>query len=192
MAERSRVEALKQTMQRYLTVRPENVPFSIEAALTWIMVDSVQRSLDVTGDALELGVQYGGSALMILCLLKSGERASFVDIVKQSGFIERTAALGRPSGVWYDFYETKTSDQSLDDILQRRFRLVHIDASHLYEDVAHDLSKFSTVTAEQGILILDDIFQPRWPDVTRATFDFLAQNRNSGRLSCLGSIRCTW
>lgn len=52
--------------------------------------------------------------------------------------------------------------------------LIHIDASHEYEDVLKDSRMYWDVLAPGGYLIGDD-YHPYWPEVIRAADDFAAE-----------------
>lgn len=54
-----------------------------------------------------------------------------------------------------------------------RAEIVHIDASHEYEDVATDLRVWSEVLATNGVLFGDD-YNPYWRGVVRAIDEFVA------------------
>jgi predicted O-methyltransferase YrrM len=54
------------------------------------------------------------------------------------------------------------------------FRFIHIDGAHGYSHVMDDIKNAARLLSWRGIICLDDFFQPAWPDVTAAAFDFLA------------------
>jgi hypothetical protein len=57
----------------------------------------------------------------------------------------------------------------------KNYNLTFIDASHLYEDVMHDLEKFSS----DGDLIIGDDFESVSPGVTNAVINFNAGSRRT-------------
>ena len=54
------------------------------------------------------------------------------------------------------------------------FRFIHIDGSHHYSCVMDDIKNSARILSRNGVICLDDFLNPHWPDVTVATFDFLA------------------
>lgn len=54
------------------------------------------------------------------------------------------------------------------------FRFIHIDGSHHYSYVMDDLRNSAKLLSRGGIICLDDFLNPSWPEVTVATFDYLA------------------
>jgi len=54
------------------------------------------------------------------------------------------------------------------------FRFIHIDGAHGYSHVMDDIKNCAKLLSWRGVICLDDFFQPAWPDVTAAAFDFLA------------------
>jgi predicted O-methyltransferase YrrM len=54
------------------------------------------------------------------------------------------------------------------------FRFIHIDGSHHYSCVLDDIKNSARILARNGIICLDDFLTPSWPEVTVATFDYLA------------------
>ena len=57
----------------------------------------------------------------------------------------------------------------------KNYNLTFIDASHVYEDVMHDLEKFSS----DGDLIIGDDFELDSPGVTNAVINFNARSRRT-------------
>ena len=50
--------------------------------------------------------------------------------------------------------------------------LIYIDAGHEYDSVKHDLSLWSTLLPDDGVILLDDYMS--WPGVTTAVHEFIA------------------
>jgi len=49
-------------------------------------------------------------------------------------------------------------------------RFFHIDGGHNYETVIQDIKLSTEVSSEKGIIAIDDVFRPEWPDVSKAVF----------------------
>ncbi len=56
--------------------------------------------------------------------------------------------------------------------------MIHIDGGHDYTSVMSDLTQWWQVLRPGGLFVGDD-YDPAWPDVIRATDDFLAKNRHT-------------
>ena len=54
------------------------------------------------------------------------------------------------------------------------FRLWHIDGGHSFHETETDMITCSETLAAGGVLIVDDVFHPGWPEVSRAVYSFLA------------------
>ena len=49
-------------------------------------------------------------------------------------------------------------------------RFFHIDGGHNYETVIQDIKLSTEVSSKKGIIAIDDVFRPEWPDVSKAAF----------------------
>ena len=49
-------------------------------------------------------------------------------------------------------------------------RFFHIDGGHDYETVLNDIKLATEVTLDEGIIAIDDVFRPEWPEVSMAVF----------------------
>ena len=73
-------ETVFSLLQRYIKRRPRRGPFPLESALTWSILLGTQAGNNIHGDMLEIGVEFGTSALLMLEFLSSEEQATFVDL----------------------------------------------------------------------------------------------------------------
>lgn len=58
----------------------------------------------------------------------------------------------------------------------RTFRWIHIDGEHSGTTVYEDLKMGCQLLGESGILVVDDFFNPVWPQITKAAFDFCSRH----------------
>lgn len=65
---------------------------------------------------------------------------------------------------------------TLESVRDQLYRFVHIDAGHRFEDVCADFERFSGSVSEDGLLVLDDVFEVRWPGVTEAVFKMVPKS----------------
>ena len=73
-------------------------------------------------------------------------------------------------------FKTSSLDVKPSDILARtagRIRFFSVDGCHLYREVENDLRLAESTLTPDGIIAVDDFFNPNWADVSFATYDFL-------------------
>lgn len=160
-------------IRAYAKVRPKQAPFPIEAALLWIYLNEIQRNLSISGDVCELGVQYGGTAFLALQLLKEKEKLCLIDTVRTQEFSDRLERFPQDIQDRVTFYECRTDAPLLSELINNKYRWVHIDAGHTFALVLADLKRFAPAVSSCGLLVLDDFLQPRWPAVTHAILHFM-------------------
>lgn len=136
-------------------------------------------------DLLELGVFNGGTAALAYPHVRPAEIMHLVDI-RKSRFLKPVLAQA-PGDVArrVRFHKARTDSPSLRSLERKRFRWIHIDAGHEKDDVAGDLDRFAPCLADDGLLVLDDFFQPAWPQVTEATYAFLASQGDGFQPVCI-------
>lgn len=161
-------ERLKELHKGYLPYRNDTVPFPAESVVVWYYAYALQASEGITGDVLEMGVEHGGTAFLAASTIAPGETLVLVDSKKSEKFARMEATLPEARQQQIDFRECRTAAPLLDDIEQRKFRFVHIDAGHAREDVVYDFNRFAKCLADDGLLCFDDVFEVRWPGVTEA------------------------
>lgn len=57
-----------------------------------------------------------------------------------------------------------------------KYSFIHIDGDHSYGSLALDLELAKKLAHEDGIICIDDFFNPCYPQVTACCFNFLAEN----------------
>lgn len=62
------------------------------------------------------------------------------------------------------------------DIMGRvgKVRFFHIDGGHHHDVALSDLKLAEAVSSDDGIIAIDDVFRPEWPEVSMALFSYLA------------------
>lgn len=146
-------------------------------------LDAAQDIRGVRGPVMEIGVHEGRLFLGLHHLQRDGERGIAIDVFGDQhlnrdgsgrGDAERFASnlerWGRPSEV--RVLQRDSTTVRPDDVLEiagGRPRLLSIDGGHDEEVVASDLRLAEAVIASGGVVIVDDVFNERWPGVGAAT-----------------------
>ena len=161
-------------LQGYTKRRPRRGPFPLESALTWSILLGIQSGNNIHGDMLEIGVEFGTSAFLMLEFLSSEEQATFVDLNTTQEWLE--GINGPYQHIRNHRYIVGNTLKMRPSELPEQCRWIHIDGGHLYQHVANDLQLTADSLAPDGIAVLDDFFEIRWPDVTAAILDFLRED----------------
>jgi len=147
--------------------------FSDEAAATWDVLLDVQetRFLGALG---EIGVYHGRSAALLALHTRDQEHLSLVDLDERP---DRTRFL-RDLLKGNQFFFSVDRSSHLSGMPGpgglHRFRWFHIDGDHTGEALVNDLRLASEALQDEGIVCLDDFFSPMYPQLTAATFHYLA------------------
>jgi hypothetical protein len=167
------------TVEGYLTPLDARL---IAALLTY------QNQNRIRGHLCEIGVHHGRLFLMLAMARRFGERALGIDLFeddainigcRQAGRDQALFVNARRLGIRFSKEETFMTS-SLDigpaAILARTtgpIRFWSIDGGHLYRHVENDLLLAEATVAPMGVIAVDDFFNPRWPEVSLAAYDFL-------------------
>lgn len=157
---------------QYVSLRKEPVPFSWESVVCWILASYLLECYSSSRDCLELGVENGGTAFLSLLTLQEDDILYLVDQKQTIVFKQVYEKLSDIQRGNINFIVDKTNGDKTNVLLDRAYRSIHIDAGHLYHEVLADLEKYYPCLADDGVLIMDDMFQGRWPEVTEALYSF--------------------
>ena len=142
------------------------------------------------GDLAELGVYLGKSAVLIGSYQQPGETFSVVDLFGMASDDPGNAREnedqygGLSQGRFERNYRSVHADlpvviRGVSSAITTRaahgtHRFVHVDASHLYEQVRSDLQAARTLLRPQGIVAVDDIQSQHTPGVAAAVWQEVA------------------
>lgn len=146
-------------------------------------ISTYQNERDLDGAVVEIGVHHGKSFIP-LAKLNGGSRSYAIDIFENqnlnldqsgSGNFGAFMANLRRFGIAADavVVDKRPSDAVTPaDILDRvgPVRLFHIDGGHHVDAVMNDIRLALDVTAPHGVIVVDDVFRPEWPEVTMGVF----------------------
>jgi len=161
--------------------------FTAQNAALWDALLSFQTEQGISGDFLEIGVYKGRSALLSALHLRESERFHLIDgsIFLKEAEANLTPILAK-RGRYIQKMSHKITHKDLEET-RHLCRWVHIDGEHTGRAVWNDLEICEQILANDGILILDDFFNPMYPQLTEAAFSFLGQNKYK-----LSMFLCGW
>jgi hypothetical protein len=140
-----------------------------------VQLSDAQHRRSVTGDLLEIGTWHGRTSVLLGSLADEGEELQVCDLFETAPPTEagqRELELGGEDTVCrraefeatYERFHASlpvihecSSEELTEAELGPNFRFVHIDGSHLYETVLHDLALARSVLTKGGIVAVDDI-----------------------------------
>jgi hypothetical protein len=168
------VEASMSTMlSDYADMELGQVPFPRESIVFWAYLWSLQNQENPDGGYMEIGVEHGGTAFFALSCLDSDAAVDLIDLQKTERFQEKFSMLPSRRQLNTNYHLGSSFEIDIEELKEKNYALMHIDGGHLYEHVRKDLVKFSSLVGPRTILVLDDVFEIRWPGVTEAIFEMM-------------------
>jgi hypothetical protein len=151
-----------------------------QAAAVWDCLLSHQEANNVRGNLLEIGVHKGKSALLSAMHTRRDEIQFLVDPAPLDEAVGHIRA-NCPDITLRTFQQPSqlVKGESFYSELASSFRWIHIDGSHTGQAVTTDLEIADQLLADDGILTIDDFFDFAYPQITAATFAFMAANPNA-------------
>jgi hypothetical protein len=156
------------------------------------MIGIIQDELNISGDILEIGAYQGKSSVVLGNLINSDEKLYICDIFSKETDLnnkneiiqsydkyERNlleANLVKFSSCDFKIFECNSLD--LPKILTKnKFRLIHLDGSHLYSIVSKDLHFMEeSALADNGIIAVDDFRTQHTLGVSFAVWESIIQS----------------
>ena len=162
----------------YMKLRHDGVPFTLESVVTWMIMAAFAEAVsDGPGDHLELGVKNGGSAFLHMLLMRPEEEICLVDRQRTMIFDRSFRMLEESVQRRVHYVRALTTAPETDALRERSFRWIHIDAGHGRAQVLADLERYEPTLRGDGLLVMDDFFQGRLPEVTEAIYQFLHERQ---------------
>jgi hypothetical protein len=148
-----------------------------------------QLEAGIRGGAGEIGIHHGKLFLLLYLALRNDERAFALDVfedqqfnVDASGrgdrevFLENFRSVGGVDSRLTIFAKDSCSVTAAD--LRKAtgpLRLMSIDGGHTEGITYNDMRLADELLADDGLLILDDVYQERWPAVAVGAFRFMLE-----------------
>ncbi len=172
-------------LQRYLQAfhRIEGW-FEFDAALLFMKYNQLAFKPEERGNVLEIGVHYGLSTIAIAALRGAGKQLTAIDLFEEQqkknvscsgsgdrGRFEKNMREFYPDSSFVRLMASPSGDLTHSD-LGSGFTFSHIDGGHSPEEVYHDLKLCYDVSADGGLIALDDYFNPEHPGVCEGAVEF--------------------
>jgi hypothetical protein len=161
-------------------------------------IDEIQKNrLAVSGSVAEIGVHHGQFFIYLAMLRSGGERALACDVFERQelnkdgsgggnserGTFERNLReyLGSLAGITI---VAQSSDELSRDYIAAEIgpvRVMSIDGGHWRDIVINDLCVAASCLHENGVVVLDDVFDMYWPGVTEGLTCYLWDAYDRGK-----------
>lgn len=141
----------------------------------FIAMDGAVRQRGATGDALEIGVFRGKSAVLIGALLAPGERLILCDLFVDG--LEPFFAHWDRFHDWRPVVHAGPSSTLSGAGLSPIIRFAHVDGGHAFDDVVADADLLLPLMAPGGLIVFDDIASRRHPGVAAAVWPIVRDGR---------------
>jgi len=175
-------------VQRYLndTASIEGWFFPIDVLL-FGAIDEIQRRNAIAGNLFEIGVHHGKSAVLMARMTRDSESLGVCDVfgeqalnVDRSGegsldLFRRNMERFAPAAAPHVRVFAKRSELLTPDDTTASCRLIHIDGGHRPVDVVNDLRVAERALLPDGVVVVDDAFNPSWPGVGEGVYQFFAR-----------------
>ncbi|HYH07932.1 MAG TPA: class I SAM-dependent methyltransferase [Thermoanaerobaculia bacterium] len=152
-------------------------------ALLFAIVDEVQRREGIAGNLFEIGVHHGKTALFLTRMRRGSEAVGVCDVFDEQELNRDRSGEGNLAAFLRHLGEErvrifqKLSSELTAEETTTECRFVHIDGGHRAEDVIADLHTADRALLGNGVVAVDDVFNPNWPGVSEGFYAFLREFR---------------
>jgi predicted O-methyltransferase YrrM len=156
----------------------------------WDSLLSFQKSSGKTGNFFEIGVYRGKSAALSTLHAREDETCVLLD-PHISPECKQTINSIKPKNVIYA--EIRSTDLLRSSGLPPdtgNCRWIHIDGEHTGMAVLNDMTVANLLLNEDGVVVIDDFFNPQYPQITSAVFDWINQNARQMVMFLVGNNKC--
>ena len=181
-------------LERYLAAGLNNVQgwLSTYSAEFIAVLSEIQHKAGYTGAVGEIGVHHGKLFILLLLTASRREKAFAIDVFEAQDLNTDRSGRGDIRIFRTNVRRWAGSDCEIQVIAKSslevhpsdivavcgKVRLVSVDGGHTQECTVNDLFLADAVLQDWGIAIVDDFFNPNWPDVSTGVAKYLT-NRNS-------------
>ena len=156
--------------------------FPVDAYL-FGFIDEVQRRERIEGNLFEIGVHHGKTAMFLARCLRDGEVLAVCDVFEQQELNRDRSGEGsreiflRNMGACPVRVFAKESARLTPGDTTTECRFLHIDGGHRAADVVNDLGVAERALLPDGVVAVDDVFNPNWPGVSEGFHQFVNARR---------------
>jgi hypothetical protein len=137
-----------------------------------VMFKVILQGQQQRGDLYEVGVYRGKSLALMALLARPHDLVFGFDLYEPPASRVLTETLLSRASVKATLVATNSQTGPLPPT-SVPVRFLHIDAAHDYDSVRTDLSRWSTLVADDGVIAADDVFDQTFPGVAAAFHDWL-------------------
>jgi len=153
-------------------------------------ISSFQNRSSIEGAVAEIGIHHGKLFFVLYLTTKRSETALAIDVfdaqhlnIDHSGqgnkriFLEHARKWTGMDGL--KLLEKSSLEVSPGEIIEAvgHVRLFSIDGSHTEDATLNDLRLADATLTPEGVVVLDDVFQEFWPEVSVALGKFITSSR---------------
>lgn len=178
-------------MAHYIETKMRSVAgwLAAESAQAVMALAEVQAQAGVRGGVGEIGIHHGKLFLLLYLALQPEERAFAIDIFDDQHLNQDASGAG-DKAIFLRHLASVGGDAARVAILQRDsttvrpdeveaaagpIRFMSVDGGHTQAITFSDLTLAEAVLVDGGLLVLDDVYNGRWPAVAAGAFQYLAQ-----------------
>jgi hypothetical protein len=157
--------------------------FPVDAYL-FGFIDEVQRREGLRGNLFEIGVHHGKTAMFLARCRRDAELLGVCDVFEHQELNRDRSGEGSREiflhnmGTHPVHVLAKESARLTPEDTTTECRFVHIDGGHRAEDVVNDLLVAERALLPDGVVALDDAFNPNWPGVSEGFYRFVSSQPN--------------
>ncbi len=180
------------SLREYL-VKYSDIPgyFTKEAMIAWdFLLDAQGKMSRKPGHFLEIGVYKGKSAVLAAHYVSRDEKLVLIDVNPCEEGLQRVKEVVNSAPIFIQQPSHLALRQNLVVELCGNYRFIHIDGNHSAYDVAADLHFAVGALREDGIICVDDFFNPIYPQVTAAVYSFMFANPLGIKMILCGAAKC--
>ncbi len=152
--------------------------FSLDSAALWDALLEYQASLKLGGHIFEIGVFKGKSAAMLALHMAKDENLLLVDPWTLDDVVRNRLLAVKPDNLLFcPMPSTAVWSSQVIQTGRFSFRWIHVDGEHSGVAVDNDLRLANELLHDKGVLVVDDFFNPAYPQITWSTIRFLDKHR---------------
>jgi len=151
-------------------------------------ISEAQLEAGFRGDILEIGTYKGKSGILLTLCAEPTERVRLLDLYADIQYeanpdsrdykkLDQSQTIKNLNRFGSKYELVIGNSLELPNLIPGTLhRIIHIDGSHQFEIVRHDLQNALRILSPEGVIILDDYSNFAYPGVARAFWEFYENN----------------